>query len=149
VQVFFDRVYRYSKLRETTEITPAVIDEVYRTEMLSIQGHAELSHLEERLKTVLGPDLYPFALALLTEAAVTGAMNTEAADAIAQEYALEGKSSSNHLRDVLAILEHDGYLKQNNSHEYCFVSKLVHDWWKARFAFGYKPAFSRKVSSNG
>jgi len=146
VQVFFDRVYRYSKLRETTEITPAIIDDVYRTEMLSIQGHAELSHLEERLKTVLGPDLYPFALAILTEVAVTDAMDTEAADAIAKQYAIEGKLPSNSLRDILGILEHDGYLEQNNNHEYCFVSKLVHDWWKARFAFGYKPAAKQKVA---
>lgn len=147
VQVFFDRVYRYSKLRDTVEITPTVIDDVYNTEMLSIQGHAELSHLEERLKTVLGPDLYPFALAILTEVAVTGFLDTEAADAIAKKYAVDGKSPAKNLRDILGILEHDGYLKQNSSHEYSFVSKLVHDWWKARFAFGYKPALDRKEFS--
>jgi len=143
VQVFFDRLYRHSKLSGITEITPAIVKHVYENEMLSLQGHAELSHLEERLRTVLGPSLFPLALELLTEAAVTGSLDSEAAMAIATAYVDDPRRSSEILREILGILEHDGYLKQDGSHKFRFVSKLVRDWWRARFEFGFKAISSR------
>ncbi len=147
VQVFFDRVYRHSRLRGITEVTPAIVHEVYRDEMLSLQGHAELSHLEERLKVVLGPSLFPFALELLTEAAVTGSLSPEAANIIAAGYTSLVNSIDNDLRNILGILEHDGYLNRTSAKGYTFTSKLVRDWWKARFEFNYKPALARMVGS--
>ena len=41
------------------------------------------------------------------------------------------------LREILSILEHDGYLRQPTTNEYVFVSKLLKDWWKARFGFTF------------
>jgi hypothetical protein len=114
-----------------------LVTEVYQHSMLSVHGHAELSHLEERLKMVLGPELHPLALALLTEAAVTGKLTTEAATALARrELELENPDASE-IRKLLEILEHDGYLRREGTHGYRFVSKLLEDWWRARFSFGY------------
>jgi hypothetical protein len=147
VQVFFDRIYKHAKLNGFSEIPPSVVDEVYDSEMLSVRGHAELTHLEERLRMVLGPSLFPFALELLTETAVTGSLTREAADAIAARYQMEDKLVSDRLHEVLGILEHDLYLKQNISGEFVFVSKLVRDWWRARFGFGYRPALQKTGST--
>lgn len=144
VQVYFDNVYRICKTRNIAGVTVELVDEVYDSEMLSIQGHAELSHLEERLRTVLGPDRFPLALEILTEAAVVGVLTVESAAIILRSYAFEGKSTEEVLREVLGVLEHDLYLTPNKAGEYVHVSKLVADWWKARFTFGYKAAAARK-----
>ncbi len=145
VQMFFDHVYRACKLRSLQEVSEELVTEVYEREMLSTRGHAELSHLEERLKMVLGPELHPLALDLLSEAAVTSHLTTEAAEILCQEYALESENrrSADILREILGILEHDGYLRKEGD-AYKFVSKLLKDWWKARFGFSFLPACKRK-----
>lgn len=145
VQVYFDNVYRACRLRHLNIISLELVDEVYKTQMLSVQGHVELSHLEERLKTVLGPELHPFALELLSEVAVVGVLTQETAAIISRGYCFNGRSQTEVLRQVLGILEHDLYIvKSTDSQEYRPVSKLVSDWWKARFAFTYVPALERK-----
>ena len=48
--------------------------------MLSSKGHAELSTFEERLKLMVGEEILPFAIDLLTEAAVVGHLSAEAAN---------------------------------------------------------------------
>jgi len=101
-----------------------------------------LSHMEERLKVVLGPDLDVLALDLLTEAAVTGGLSPQAATVLAREYL--GEDWQGPLRDILNILEHDGYLSQRQG-VYEFESGLLRDWWKARFWFAFVPAAKRET----
>jgi len=144
VQVYFDNLYRTCKLKGVEQVSPTLVDEVYESRMLSIQGHAELSHLEERLKMVLGPELYPFALELLTEVATTGALTAQAADIISSGYCFEGRANRDVLREILGILEHDGYIARDNLGDYKPVSRLVNDWWKARFGFGFISALGRR-----
>ena len=144
VQLFFDNIYVDSKLHSRKEVTVDRVDEIYETRMLSIQGHAELSHMEERLKMAFGLEVYPLALEILTEAAVTGYLDAEAALAICKEYVFEGLTSKEALRDILEILQHDGYLRQQGD-EFIFVSNLLKDWWKRRFDFGYTPVSKRRA----
>ncbi len=143
VQMFFDCVLTECKLSNLTKVSRDLVDEVYNHSMLSIRGHAELSHLEERLKMVLGEEVYPFALELLTEAAVVGKLEAEAASSLSQSYEFKGRSSKEVLREILGIMEHDGYLRKVGN-EYVFISNLVRDWWKAHFDFGYIPALRRR-----
>ena len=146
VQMFFDYVYKVCKLRNIQEVTKELVLEVYQSEMLSLRGHAELSHLEERLKMVLGPELHPLALILLTEAAVSERLTAEAANLLCQRHFFEEeekKQSSEVQREILRILEHDGYL-QREGDAYAFVSKLLKDWWRTHFGFGYSPIGGRK-----
>lgn len=143
VQLFFDKIYVDSKLHSWKEVTVDRVDEIYETRMLSIQGHAELSHMEERLKMAFGLEVYPLALEILTEAAVTGYVDAEAALTICKEYVFEGLTSNEALRDILEILQHDGYLRQEGD-EFVFVSNLLKDWWKRRFDFGYIPISKRR-----
>lgn len=143
VQLFFDNIYVDSKLHSWKEVTVDRVDKIYKTKMLSIQGHAELSHMEERLKMAFGLEVYPIALEILTEAAVTGYIDAKAALTICKEYVFEGLTSREVLRDILEIFQHDGYLKQKGE-EFVFVSNLLKDWWNQRFGFGYLPVSERR-----
>lgn len=144
VQLFFDNIYMDCKRRDYKKVTEKHVNEVYETKMLSIQGHAELSHMEERIKMVFGLEVYPIALEILTEAAVKGYLDNNSAIAICQNYEIAALDQKEILREILEILEHDGYLYQDKN-RYIFVSHLLRDWWKARFDFGYIPVSERRV----
>ena len=142
VQMFFDHVYQEARIEGLTEVSRELVSGVYEHSMLGIRGHVELSHMEERLKMVLGPNLDLLALDLLTEAAVTGKLTSETSKVLAKGH-FEGEWGVP-LRDILAILEHDGYLKERDG-VYSFASNLLQDWWKARFSFAYVPAAERNL----
>jgi len=143
VQTFFDKVYTECKFQEWTEVTVDLVEDVYQKDMLGVRGHAELSHLEERLKMVLGTDLFPLALELLTETAVVGALTAQTATYLSQQYQFENRTPDDALKEILGIFEHDGYL-QRVGVEFKFVSKLLRDWWKAHFSFSYIPVSERR-----
>jgi uncharacterized protein len=144
VQLFFDLVYQSSKMRKIETVSKKLISEIYETKMLSTRGHAELSHLEERLKMVLGPTLHPLALDLLTETSVTGHLTPEASAVFGREYGIANdvERPEDVVREVLNILEHDGYL-QRDGETYEFVSRLVKDWWNASHRFNFITAAKR------
>lgn len=144
VQLFFDQVYQSCRLRSVTTVSKRLVAEIYNNKMLSTRGHAELSHLEERLKMVLGPSLHLLALDLLTEAAVEGYLSPEAAAVFGKEYAIANDAArpEDILREVLNILEHDGYFFRDGT-TYGFVSQLVKDWWSASHSFNFIPAAQR------
>jgi uncharacterized protein len=144
VQLFFDQVYQSCKLRQVETVSQELVTEIYKNKMLSTRGHAELSHLEERLKMVLGPALHPLALDLLTETAVTGYLMPEASAVFGREYGIANDMDrpADVVREVLNILEHDGYLRKEGG-TYQFVSKLVKDWWHASHSFSFTTAAQR------
>ena len=143
VQMFFDNIYTECRLHSSMEVTKERVDEVYKAKMLGIQGHAELSHMEERLKIAFGMDLYPLALEIVTETAVTGSLDSRRAIMLCESYGVD-RSSKDMLRDILEVLQHDGYLKQQGE-SFVFVSNLLCDWWKARFGFSYTPVSERSA----
>jgi hypothetical protein len=147
VQMYFDLIYRTCRIRGTQDATVEMVDEVYKTGMLSVQGHSEMSHLEERLRMVLGPTLFDYALELLTEVAITGRLTERQVAILAEGYDFGGRSKADVAREVLGILEHDLYIAPNANGGYSPVSKYVTDWWRARFEFGFIPADKRKVHS--
>jgi hypothetical protein len=144
VQTFFDAIYTNCKLVKQQEVTAEFVDEVYRTGMLGVRGHAELSHLEERLKVILGIETYPLALELLTETAVVGKLTMGTATYLSRQYALGKQTADEVLREIIGIFEHDGYLQKAGT-EFRFVSHLLRDWWKARFEFFYLPVSQRRI----
>ena len=145
VQMFFSYVYDDCKRRNNLKCRPEDAERIYNAFMLSTRGHAELSTYEERLKVVLGENTLPLALELLTEAAVTGKLTTLAANILLNDFLPEKKYTQDTLREILSILEHDGYLMKKES-DYVFISKLVSDWWKRRFEFLFTPASKREKS---
>jgi hypothetical protein len=144
VQMFFDNIYTDCRLHSKVEVTKERVDEIYNTKMIGIQGHAELSHMEERLKIAFGMEIYPLALEIITETAVTGFLGAQRAMKICDCYRIEDRSSKDILRDILEVLQHDGYLKQEGE-SFVFVSNLLRDWWKAHFGFGYTPVSERRA----
>jgi uncharacterized protein len=144
VQLFFDLVYQSCKLRKIKAVSKEMVSEIYERKMLSTRGHAELSHLEERLKMVLGPALHPLALDLLTETSVTGYLTPEASAVFGREYGIANdiERPEDVVREVLNILEHDGYLRKKEE-TYEFISRLVKDWWYASHSFNFIPAAKR------
>ena len=141
VQMFFDHAYQEARLAGVSELSPAMVRTVYKSSMLGIRGHVELSHMEERLRMVLGPRLDVLALDLLTEAAVVGSLTSDAVRVLASAHF--GDDWATPARDVLGILEHDGYLNCLEA-VYSFASALLKDWWQARFQFAYVPAAARR-----
>ena len=145
VQLFFDYIYKTCRTKDIKTVTSQLVDQVYKRQMLSTRGHAELSHLEERLRMVLGPELHPLALDLLSEAALADHLTPQAARILSEEFDIEGddRPRTAILRETLGILQHDGYLHQGST-GYVFVSRLLQDWWKARFEFFYTPVAQRQ-----
>ncbi len=144
VQLFFDNIYMECKRKGHTDVTADIALKVYETKMLGIRGHAELSHMEERLKMAFGLDIFPAALELLTETAVNGFLDGNSAQAICNNYDIGMNDPNKTLREILEILQHDGYLTRKED-GFIFSSNLLKDWWNARFAFGYTPVAKRGV----
>jgi hypothetical protein len=142
VQMFFRHAHDWCVRQNRKNISNQDVETIYNTELLSIRGHAELTHYEERLKMVLGEEIFPMALELLTETAVVGYLTAEATAILSHGFEFGSMSLDEAQREILEILEHDGYIERNND-RYRFVSKLLRDWWKARHEFGYIPALGR------
>lgn len=143
VQMYFGHIHEACSRSKDPTCSVQMVDDVYENRMLSTRGHAELSTFEERLKMMVGRSILPFVLDLLTEAAATDRLNPAAIAAIQRDHGLEGRDAADGTRDVLEILQHDGYL-QPTSDGFTFVSRLLRDWWKRRFcALGYTPALER------
>ena len=125
-------------------ISAKEISEVYKNDMLGVRGHAELTHYEERLEQVLGKEMLPLALDMLTQAAVTGHLTPQALAALQKEYTFEEQSFNDVQKEILWVLEHDGYLKPVPK-GYAFVSRLLKNWWVNRYRLSFIPILKRGV----
>ncbi len=146
VQMFSHHIYIDCKKRRNMNCTVEGVERVYNSQMLSIRGHAELRTYEERLEMVLSSDILPLTLEVLTEAAVAGKLTAEAAIVLSRDVAPNDIKPGEALREIIDILEHDGYLEKKKE-GHVFISKLVRDWWKARFGYQYIAAADRKIVS--
>ena len=145
VQQFFDKLHEHLRRDHRRDASVEDIDEVYSRDMLGVRGQVHLEHYQSRLRMILGGEGYEVALELLTEAAVSDGRLT---DGSIQEYetyrSVLSEGSAAQIRDVLHVLEHDGYLVRRDD-GYHFVSGLVEDWWRARNARGFVP-FSQRTA---
>lgn len=138
VQMYFGHVMDHCRMKGITAPSVGDVNTVYETHMLSTRGHAELADYEERLLRVLDKSMVELALALLTEAAVVGILTPRTAKIAADRTELEQAEKG--LRDVLRVLEHDGYLELDaEAGHWSFVAPLIRDWWRRRFGTGYQP----------
>ncbi len=142
VQMFFANVYDRCKRRGRMEFYPDEVNDIYESEMLGIRGHAELTHYEERLKLVLGPEILPLTLEILTEIATTGHLTRYALVALQKGYEFNARSAMEASEEILRVLEHDGYIKAGKD-DYVFVSHLLKDWWAKRYGYFHVPVIER------
>jgi hypothetical protein len=148
VQVFFDLVREDARRNEVATASHDDVERIYATKMLGTHGHVELVHLEERLLMVLSKPQQRLAIDILTEAAVTGSVGLAAAAALAQEHMPPPADLRDAVREVLDVLEHDGYLKSatGKAAGYKFVSNYVRDWWRKRHGDFHRPATERGLA---
>ena len=142
IQQFFDHLHEHLRREGRCEATVNDVVDVYYHDLLSVRGQINLQHYEDRLRMVLGDQVYTAAISILTEAAVNDGLLTEQA---ARGYADELKTSSSEdpsINDILYLLEHDGYLERRNE-GYRFVSRLLQDWWHARHGQFFIPVSER------
>ncbi|MCY4574626.1 MAG: hypothetical protein OXF01_17735 [Gemmatimonadetes bacterium] len=145
MQQFFDKLHEHLRRGNRREASMDDIDTVYSQDMLGVRGQVYLEHYQSRLRMVLGDDGYGVALELLTEAAVSDGRLTD--DSIRQYEVYRSvlsEEASGQIRDVLHVLEHDGYLARRDE-GYRFVSGLVEDWWRARNSRGFVPFDQRQT----
>lgn len=76
VQLFFQLLRDDARKNQTTEIGRPRVQHVYRHRLLSSHGHAELAHMEERLRDAVDSG-HVLATELLTEAAVSGGVDPD------------------------------------------------------------------------
>ena len=145
VQQFFDKLHEHLRRAGRREASLDDAGRVYSEEMLGVRGQVHLEHYQSRLRMVLGDEGYGVALELLTEAAVSDGRLTGGLIRQYGEYlASMPDEVSVQIKDVLHVLEHDGYLTLHGD-GYRFVSGLVEDWWRARQARGFVP-FSKRLA---
>ncbi|MCB9787689.1 MAG: ATP-binding protein [Deltaproteobacteria bacterium] len=145
VQVFFDLVREDARRNDLSSASFEDVQRIYDTKMLGSHGHVELVHLEERLLMVLSKAQQRLALDILTEAAVSGSVGLASALVLAGEHLPPEAELRDAVRQVVDVLEHDGYLqpKSSDGTEYRFVSNYVRDWWRKRHGGFHQPVANR------
>lgn len=144
VQMFFTQVYERCRRRERMEFYADEVNDIYESEMLGIRGHAELTHYEERLRIVLGSEIFSLALEMLTETAVASCLSKESLMELRKGYTFKERSVQDAQEEIIRVLEHDGYIKQTGQ-GYIFESHLLRDWWKKRYGFFFIPVLERGI----
>lgn len=136
VQLFFshvlDRCDRLNEMRFSAD----EVDDLYEQEMLGIRGHAELTHYQERLELFFSKERLPLVLAILTETAIAGELVIPVLRLLQREYARKEVDADEEIKEILRVLEHDGYLRKIGE-SYRYDSNLLKDWWKKAHAGFY------------
>ena len=143
VQMFF--THTRERCEQSGDMACSVEDvvSVYNEDVLGVRGDVIFSHYEERLKQVLDEEKLPLALEMVTEATVGGVLSREAIKAFQEYYTFGDRNAGEVEKEILWVLEHDGYLKAEGD-GYMFVSNVLHDWWDRRYGRSYTPVLQRK-----
>ena len=122
-------------------VTVEDVDTVYRTALLGPSEQNDLVHYETRLKEGLEDDRYAIAMEILAEAATRERFTPSARRCLEQLYAPVVGDTPGLVADILEVLVHDGYLEDGDD-GFRFPSRLLKDWWSARFRDHYIPSRS-------
>ena len=145
VQSFFARLREAAAMQGRDRVTTAEVGEVYRTELLGPSGQSDLLHYETRLADALDDASRRIAMEILAEAAVQGVFGADARRALEQSYAPLVRDAPARVAEALDVLEHDGYLEPG-ADGYRFPSRLLKDWWAARFRNHHVPLAGRDAA---
>jgi hypothetical protein len=143
VQSFFARLRDFSVMQRRDSITVADVPEVYRSALLGPSGQNDLVHYETRLKEGLEDDNYSIAMEILAEAATQGVFTAAGRRCLSDLYSPVLDNIRARIVNTLNILVHDGYLEADADGNYRFPSRLLRDWWSARFRDHHKPLCER------
>ena len=98
---------------------------------------------------VSGDDFFSYGLAMqvLAEAATQGVFTDGARRRLEKLYSEITDDPSVRIADTLEVLIHDGYL-ESTEEGYRFPSRLLRDWWSARFRGHYVPLERRRTNDD-
>ena len=140
VQSFFARLRDFAVMRGRDRLRVEDVRAVYQGELLGPSGQNDLVHYETRLKEALGDEEHRFAMEILAEAATTGVF--AARRCLDTLYSAVVADASERIADTLDVLVHDGYLDASDD-GHRFTSRLLKDWWRARFRDPHVPLATR------
>lgn len=143
VQSFFARLRDFAMMQERDRVTVEDVDEVYRNVLLGASGQNDLVHYETRLKEGLENESYPLAMEILAEAATQEVFSPTARTCLERLYTTVVDDTAGRIADALEILVHDGYLESGDD-GFRFPSRLLKDWWLARFRDHHTPLEKRR-----
>ena len=124
------------------QMTRKDVDVVYRTELLGPSGQSDLAHYEKRLEEGIEDESYSIAMEILAEAATLEVFTPAARKCLERLYSTVVDDAPGRITDTLEILVHDGYLESDDD-VYRFPSRLLKDWWSARFRDHHTPLEKR------
>ena len=142
VQSFFARLRDHAIMQDRDRVTVEDVEAVYRTELLGPPGQTDLVHYETRLKEALEDGSHIIAMEILAEAATQDVFTPSAQRCLEGLYAKVVDDASARIADTLEILIHDGYLESDDD-GHRFPSRLLKDWWSARFRDHHSPLEDR------
>ena len=143
VQSFFARLREFAFMHGRDGVTVEDVDTVYRTALLGPSGQNDLVHYETRLREALEDESYTIAMEVLAEAAIQERFTASARRCLEQLYAPVVDDAPGRIADVLEVLVHDGYLEDGDD-GFRFPSRLLKDWWSARFRDHHTPLEERR-----
>ena len=147
VQSFFARLRDFSKMQGGTRVMVEDVAHVYRNALLGPWGQPDLVHYETRLKEALDDESYALAMHVLAETATQGVFTDGASGQLATVSSGIADNPSVRIADTIEVLIHDGYLESCNE-GYRFPSRLLRDWWSARFRGHYVPLQRRRTNDD-
>ena len=145
VQSFFARLREHAIMENRDRVTVADVEMVYRTGLLGPSGQNDLAHYETRLRDGLDDESRSIAMEILAEAATQGVFTSPARARLGELYSRVVDDAHGRITEVLDVLAHDGYL-EHSANGYRFPSRLLKDWWAARFRDHHVPIERRSPS---
>ncbi len=142
VQSFFARIRDFATMSGTSAVTVADVDTVYRTGLLGPFGQNDLVHYETRLKDGLDDETFSIAMEILAEAATQDVFTRRARRCLEDVYETLVDDVRVRVADAIEVLVHDGYIEADEG-GHRFPSRLLCDWWAARFRDHHEPLESR------
>ena len=147
VQSFFARLREYATMQGRDRVKLEDVGEVYRNGLLGPSGQSDLVHYETRLREAFDDEGYSLAMEIVAEAAIEGTFTPGAERSLAALYGELVAGVPARIADALEVLVHDGYLDARED-GYRFQSRLLEDWWAARFR-GHHVALERRLEAPG
>ena len=142
VQSFFARLRDFAVMENRDRVTVADVQRVYRTGLLGPSGQNDLAHYETRLRDGLDDDSRSIAMEILAEAATQEVFTAAARLRLGELDSRVVDDAHARITEVLDVLVHDGYLEARDG-DHRFPSRLLRDWWAARFRDHHVPVADR------
>lgn len=138
LQSFFARLRDFATMQRRDRLSMSDVNEVYNKELLGPSGSSDLAHYEARLRDGLEEETHRIAVEILAEAATQEVFTAAARRNLERRHSALVGDAPDRIADALDVLMHDGYLEACDD-GYRFLSRLLKDWWSARFRDHHAP----------